>query len=44
VTLHHYEDMMHVFFQFVNVFERGDEAVEQVGQDIRAAVAPAATR
>jgi acetyl esterase len=39
VTAHHYEDMMHVFFQFVNVFERGNEAVEQVGHDIRAAIA-----
>jgi acetyl esterase len=39
VTLHYYEDMLHVFFQFVNVFERGDEAVGQVGRDIRATVA-----
>jgi acetyl esterase len=38
VTLHFYEDMLHVFFQFVNVFKRGDEAVDQVGHDIRAAV------
>jgi acetyl esterase len=36
VTLHFYEDMLHAFFQFVNVFERGDEAVDQVGRDIRA--------
>jgi hypothetical protein len=28
-----------VFFQFVNVFERGDEAVAQVGRDVRAALA-----
>jgi acetyl esterase len=39
VTAHHYEDMMHVFFQFVNVFERGTEAVEQVGSDVRNALA-----
>jgi hypothetical protein len=38
VTLHFYEDMPHVFFQFVNVFRRGDEAVDQVGHDIRAAI------
>jgi acetyl esterase len=38
VTAYHYDDMMHVFFQFVNVFERGNEAVERVGQEIRAAV------
>jgi acetyl esterase len=38
VTIHFYEDMLHAFFQFVNVFERGDEAVEQVGRDIRAAL------
>jgi hypothetical protein len=30
--------MMHVFFQFVNVF-CGDEAVDQVRRDIRTAVA-----
>jgi acetyl esterase len=41
VTTHHYEDMMHVFFQFVNILERGNEAVEQVGRDIRATVAGA---
>jgi acetyl esterase len=39
VSLHYYEDMLHVFFQFVNVFERGDEAVAQVGRDVRAALA-----
>jgi acetyl esterase len=38
VTAHQYDDMMHVFFQFVNVFERGNEAVERVGEEIRAAV------
>jgi acetyl esterase len=46
VTLiaHHYEDMMHVFFQFVNVFERGNQAVEQVGQDIQAVLVTARER
>jgi acetyl esterase len=39
VTHHHYDDMIHAFFSFVNVFARGDEAVAQVGRDIRAAVA-----
>jgi acetyl esterase len=39
VTLHYYEDMLHVFFQFVNVFARGDEAVAQVGLDVRNALA-----
>jgi hypothetical protein len=38
VTAHHYEDMMHVFFQFVNVFERGTESVARVGSDVRAAM------
>lgn len=31
--------MMHAFFQFVNIFDRGNEAVETVGHDIRAALA-----
>jgi acetyl esterase len=38
VTARHYDDMMHVFFQFVNIFERGNEAVEQVGRDIQTAL------
>jgi acetyl esterase len=38
VTTRHYDDMMHVFFQFVNTFERGNEAVEQVGRDIQTAL------
>jgi hypothetical protein len=29
------------FFSFVNVFERGNQAVERVGKDIRAALAGA---
>jgi acetyl esterase len=39
VTHHHYDDMIHAFFSLVNVLERGNEAVAQVGADIRAAVA-----
>jgi acetyl esterase len=34
VTHRHYGDMTHAFFSFVNVFERGDEAVTHVAQDI----------
>jgi acetyl esterase len=41
VILHDYEDMLHVFFQFVNVFTRGDEAVEQVGRDVRSVLGAA---
>jgi acetyl esterase len=36
VTHHHYEDMIHAFFSLVNVIERGNEAVEHVGAEIRA--------
>jgi len=35
----HYADMMHVFFQLVNVLEGGNRAVEQVGSDINHATA-----
>jgi acetyl esterase len=38
VTHRHYGDMTHAFFSFVNVFERGDEAVVQVAQDIAPAI------
>ena len=38
VTPHHYEDMPHAFFSLVNIFERGNEAVEQVAGDIRASL------
>jgi acetyl esterase len=38
VTLHRYEDVIHGFFSFVNLFTRGDEAVAHVGGEIRAAV------
>jgi acetyl esterase len=38
VTHHHYDDMIHAFFSFVNIFARGNEAVEQVARDIRAKV------
>jgi acetyl esterase len=39
VTHHHYDDMIHAFFTLVNMIERGNEAVAQVGGEIRAAVA-----
>ncbi len=43
VTHHHYDDVVHAFFSLVNLLDRGNEAVAQVGADIRAAVArPAA--
>ena len=42
VTHHHYGDMIHAFFTLVNLLERGNEAVAQVGGEIRAAVAPRA--
>jgi acetyl esterase len=32
---HHHEDMFHDFFSFVNLIEAGNEAVEQVGEEIR---------
>ena len=39
VIHHHYEGMFHAFFSVGNLVERGNEAVAQVGADIRAAVA-----
>ncbi len=41
VTHHHYDDVVHAFFSLVNLLERGNEAVAQVGGEIRAAVARA---
>ena len=41
VTHYHYDDQIHGFFAFVNLFESADEAVAKVGADIRDAVAPA---
>lgn len=38
VTHHHYDDVVHAFFSLVNMLDRGNEAVAQVGADIRAAV------
>jgi hypothetical protein len=35
--------VVHAFFSLVNVLDRGNEAVAQVGADIRAAVARPAT-
>jgi acetyl esterase len=42
VTHHHYDDMIHAFFSLVNLLERGNEAVAQVGADIRTAIATSA--
>lgn len=39
VTHHHYDDMIHAFFSLGNLIERGDEAVAQVGGEIRSTVA-----
>jgi acetyl esterase len=39
VAHQHYDDMIHAFFSLVNLLERGNEAVAQVGGGIRAAVA-----
>jgi acetyl esterase len=41
VSHHHYDDMVHGFFARVNLLERGNEAVAQVGGEIRAAVVQA---
>jgi acetyl esterase len=41
VSAHHYADMGHPFFAFVNVFQRSDEAVARVAQQIRATLTPA---
>jgi acetyl esterase len=38
VTLLHYDDMPHVFFSFVNLFEAGNEAVARVGEKLRAMI------
>lgn len=38
VSHHHYDDMTHAFFTFGKLMGRGDEAVTQVGREIRAAV------
>jgi len=40
VTHRHYDGMTHAFFTFVNVFDRGNEAVAQVAADIRADSTP----
>ena len=44
VTHHHYDDVVHAFFSLVNLLDRGNEAVAQVGADIREAVARPAAR
>jgi acetyl esterase len=38
VSYHHYDDMTHAFFTFGKLMARGDEAVAQVGGEIRAAL------
>jgi acetyl esterase len=43
VTRHHYDDMIHAFFSLINLLKSGNEAVEQVGADIRTAVAAETT-
>lgn len=43
VTAHHYDDMLHGFFSFVNVFQTGNEAVALVGQEIAATLGVGAT-
>jgi acetyl esterase len=40
-THYHYDDVFHAFFSLVNLIERGNEAVAQVGADIRSVVAQA---
>jgi acetyl esterase len=39
VTDYHYDDVFHAFFSLVNLIERGNEAVAQVGADIRSVMA-----
>jgi acetyl esterase len=39
VTHRHHDDQFHDFFSFVNVIGAGNEAVEQVGEEIRALLA-----
>jgi acetyl esterase len=41
VTLLHYDDMPHVFFSFVNLFETGNKAVATVGSRLRAMIGDA---
>jgi acetyl esterase len=39
VTADHYDDMAHPFFAFVNVFERSNEAIERVAEQIMSTAA-----
>jgi acetyl esterase/lipase len=41
VTDHHYDDVFHAFFSLPNLIERGNQAIAQVGADIRSVVAQA---
>jgi acetyl esterase len=43
VTHRHYDGMIHAFFTFVNVLDKGNEAVAQVAADVRGAAAPPTT-
>jgi acetyl esterase len=38
VSHHHYDDVVHAFFSLINLIQRGNEAVEQVGAEVRAAL------
>jgi acetyl esterase len=38
VSHHHYDDMIHSFFSLIDLIDRGNEAVEQVGGEVRGAV------
>jgi acetyl esterase len=42
-THYHYDDVFHAFFSLINLIERGNEAVAQVGADIRSVVAQSKT-
>ncbi len=39
VTHHHYDDVVHAFFSLPNLIQRGNEAIAQVGNEIRTTVA-----
>jgi acetyl esterase len=41
VRTHRYEDMPHVFFSFVNIFQTGNAAVARVGAEVRGLIADA---
>jgi hypothetical protein len=43
LDLFRFDDMLHGFCSMVNLFERADEAVDAVGQRVRAALRAATT-